>query len=53
MRKLTITWAELQAILQKAGNGISLMPNEKIKEITLTKPRQLLIRTEQAEQITK
>jgi len=50
MRKLIITWAELQDILHKAGK---IMDNEQVQELTLTKPRQLLIRTEQAEQITK
>ena len=47
MRKVKISWSQLQAILQRQGNGIGLLDNEEIKEITLMKPKEILIRTEQ------
>ena len=47
MRKLRLTWVQLQEILRKQDNGSGLLPNEEIKEITLMKPREILIRAEQ------
>lgn len=41
--KKTITWDELQQMLRKQG---TLAPTEEIKEVTLIKPRALLIHTE-------
>jgi hypothetical protein len=46
MRKVTLTWTELQSILRKQTNGKGLMPDEEIKEITLMKPKEILIRAE-------
>ncbi len=47
LRKIKLTWAELAELLKKQGNSQGLLPNEEIREITLMKPRELLIRTEQ------
>ena len=40
--KKVITWKELSEYLSKLN---ILAPDEEVKEITLTKPKQLLIRT--------
>jgi len=47
MRKFKLTWVELCEILKKHGNTKGLLPGEEIKEITLMKPKELLIRAEQ------
>ena len=47
MRKLKLTWSELCAILRKQGNNHGLLDYEEIKEITLMKPKEILIRVEQ------
>jgi len=39
-RKSTITWQELQKILAEAG---LLHHNEEVNQVTLTKPRTILI----------
>ena len=44
MRKFKLTWSELQKILHKEGK---VFDGEQVKELTLVKPRELLIRTEQ------
>ena len=41
-RKKTITWQELSEILSKAG---VLLADEDISNLTITKPRQLLLHT--------
>lgn len=49
MRKLKLTWVELCEILKKQGNdprSFELLPDEEIKGITLTRPREVLIWTE-------
>lgn len=50
MRKFKLTWAELAAILKRQDNGngndVHLNSEEEIKEITLVKPREILIRAE-------
>ena len=43
MRKLKLTWAELRQILKESDK---LMPDEEIKEITLVKPKEILIYAE-------
>ena len=43
MKKTTITWFDLQESLKKQG---IIGANEEIKELTLVKPRCVLIRTE-------
>ncbi len=47
MHKFEITWKELSEILNKQGKNQGLLSDEEIKEITLMKPKKLLIRTEQ------
>lgn len=38
-RKVTVPWDDLAAILRKSD---TMMTNEEIREITLTKPKQIL-----------
>ena len=45
-RKVTVKWQELGEILSKAG---VLMADEDIGQVTLTKPRQLLLHTTKPE----
>ena len=40
MRKFKISWGELEKLLQKQEQ---LIPGEKIQEITLMKPKEILI----------
>jgi len=42
-RKFKLTWIQLQEILRRQGNSLGLLPDEEIKEITLMKPKELLI----------
>lgn len=42
-RKLKLSWDELCKTLQRQGGEKALLPDEEIKEITLVKPRGLLI----------
>lgn len=39
-RKIKLSWKELQDILQKAG---ITLPEEEIREMTLVKPKEILI----------
>jgi len=49
MHSIKLTWAQLGEILKKQGNGVELLTDEEIKEITLVKPREILIRAEERE----
>jgi len=46
MRKIKLTWAVFALILQQQENSIGLLRDEEIKEITLMKPKEILIRAE-------
>jgi len=43
LRKVKLTWTELSEILHKQGK---LLDNEEVREITLVKPKEILIRFE-------
>jgi len=47
MRKIRISWYGLSQILKRLPDrsNLGLFPDEDIQEITLVKPRELLIRT--------
>ena len=46
LRSIKLTWGELSKMLKSQGNGKGIMLDEEIKEITLMKPKEILIRVE-------
>ena len=47
LRQIKLTWVQFQEILRKQGSSSGLLPDEEIKEITLMKPKEILIYAEQ------